>query len=163
MQQRPRSPGWGRARLSVSLMRARMVLAAAVLAAVAPAGKAPAWQAAPGPQSRSAAVPVAVFGSDDRVPTPAKYKDVQEKIGLLINLRRRTVCTAFCVAPDVIATAGHCLLGTGGEKPARFADFYFARNFDVVREQVRIAGHANGTAPQHVMVGSTTLSIRPPI
>jgi protease YdgD len=97
------------------------------------------------------------------MPTPAKYKDVQEKIGLFFNLRRRTVCTAFCVAPDVIATAGHCLLGTAGERPARFGDFLFARNFDVTREQVRVAGHANGTATQHVMVGSTSLSIRPPI
>ena len=109
------------------------------------------------------ALPVAVFGSDDRMPTPAKYKDVQEKIGLFFNLRRRTVCTAFCVAPDVIATAGHCLLGTVGERPARFGDFSFARNFDAVRDQVRIAGHANGTATQHVMVGSMTLSTRPPI
>src|SRR4029078_5560734 len=79
------------------------------------------------------------------------------------NLRRRTVCTAFCVAPDVIATAGHCLLGTAGERAARFADFWFARNFDVAREHARIAGHANGSAAQHVLVGSMSLSVRPPI
>jgi protease YdgD len=140
-----------------------LALAAAVLAATALLGQAGAWQPAPRQQSGSTALPVAVFGSDDRMPTPAKYKDVQEKIGLFFNLRRRTVCTAFCVAPDVIATAGHCLLGTAGERPARFGDFSFARNFDAVREQVRIAGHANGTATQHVMVGSMTLSTRPPI
>src|SRR4029453_18130614 len=72
-------------------------------------------------------------------------------------------CTAFCVAPDVIATAGHCLLGTAGDRPGGFADLMFARHFDVVRGQVRISGQANGTATQHVMVGSTSLSIRPPI
>jgi hypothetical protein len=43
--------------------------------------------------------PVAVFGTDDRVALPAKYKDVQQKIGLLFNMRSRTVCTAFCGAP----------------------------------------------------------------
>jgi hypothetical protein len=76
-----------------------LALAAAVLAATALLGQAGAWQPAPRQQSGSTALPVAVFGSDDRMPTPAKYKDVQEKIGLFFNLRRRTVCTAFCVAP----------------------------------------------------------------
>jgi V8-like Glu-specific endopeptidase len=151
------------ARAYVTIARGRTALVAAVLTATAVAGPATGWQPAPRQHSGSAAQPVAVFGSDDRVPTPAKYKDVQEKIGLFFNLRRRTVCTAFCVAPDVIATAGHCLLGTAGERPARFADFWFARNYDVVREHARIAGHANGTATQHVMVGSASLSIRPPI
>jgi Putative peptidoglycan binding domain/Trypsin-like peptidase domain len=111
----------------------------------------------------SAAIPIAVFGSDDRLPLPAKYKGVQDKIGLFFNLRRRTVCTAFCVANDVIVTAGHCLLGTGGDRPARFADFSFARNFGPAREQSRIAGHGNGTAPQHVMLGAGRLSVLPPI
>ena len=94
---------------------------------------------------------------------PAKYKEVQEKIGLFFNLRRRTVCTAFCVASDVVVTAGHCLLGTGGEQPARFADFSFARHFEAAREQSRVAGYANGTATQHVLLGSQRLSIHPPI
>src|SRR5262245_60563751 len=53
---------------------------------------------------RQALHPIAVFGTDDRLPLPAKYKDVQQKMGLLFNLRSRTVCTAFCVAPDVVAT-----------------------------------------------------------
>ena len=76
------------------------------------------------PQSRSQVVPagparpVAVFGADDRVALPAKYKDVQQKIGLLFNMRSRTVCTAFCVAPNVVATAGHCLHRTLGERAA---------------------------------------------
>jgi V8-like Glu-specific endopeptidase len=150
------------ARVPVGIGRARTALIAAALAATS-AGQAPAWQPAPRQQSGSAALPAAVFGTDDRMPTPVKYKDVQEKIGLFFNPRRRTVCTAFCVAPDVIATAGHCLVGTAGERPARFADFWFARNFDVVREHARVAGHANGTATQHVMLGSNSLSIRPPI
>jgi len=150
-------------RTSVGIGRIHATLIAAALAATVVAGPAPAWQPAPGQRATAAALPIAVFGSDERVPVPAKYKDVQEKIGLFFNLRRRTVCTAFCVAPDVIATAGHCLLGTAGERPARFADFWFARHFDVAREQSRIAGHANGTAAQHMLVGSTSLSVRPPI
>jgi protease YdgD len=108
-------------------------------------------------------LPVAVFGADDRVPLPAKFKDVQQKIGLLFNMRSRTVCTAFCVAPDVVATAGHCLHRTLGERPPQLADFWFARNYDAVRDYARIAGYASGAAGQHVMSGSISLNVRPPI
>ncbi len=61
-----------------------------------------AWQRAT-PQPSLAAPPiepVAVFGADERVRLPAAYRDLQDKMGLLFNLRSRTVCTAFCVAPD---------------------------------------------------------------
>jgi V8-like Glu-specific endopeptidase len=109
------------------------------------------------------AQPVAVFGADDRVQLPAKFKDVQEKIGLLFNVRSRTVCTAFCVAPDVVATAGHCLHRTLGERAPQPADFWFARNYDAVRDYARVAGYANGSAAQHVMSGSMSLNVKPPI
>src|SRR5918912_3620477 len=70
-------------------------------------------------------MPVAVFGADDRVPVPAQYSALQEGIGLLINNRARTVCTAFCVAGDIIATAAHCLFKTKGEIAPRLVDFVF--------------------------------------
>ena len=104
-----------------------------------------------------------MFGADDRIALPAKYKDVQQKIGLLFNMRSRTVCTAFCVAPDVVATAGHCLHRTLGERAPQLADFWFARNYDATRDYARISGHANGTAAQQVMSGSMSLNVRPPI
>jgi len=104
-----------------------------------------------------------VFGADERVPLPAKYGNLQGKIGLLFNKRSRTVCTAFCVAPDTIATAGHCLFRLAGERAPRTADFWFARNYDTVRDYARIAGYDRGATAQHVMSGGTTLSLRPPI
>ena len=152
MQRESRPPEPAFPKGSSGAWRWLTALAAGVLAA-ASAGVAIGGPPPLRPQVRSAAVPIAVFGKDDRTTPPAQYKSVQEKIGLLINIPRRTVCTAFCVAPDVIVTAGHCLLGTSTERPPRLADFSFARNFDTVREQVRIAGHANGTSAQHVMVG----------
>jgi hypothetical protein len=123
----------------------------------------PAFLAGPhGTQSRLPQ-PVAVFGADDRITLPAKFKDVQQKIGLLFNLRSHTVCTAFCVARDVVATAGHCLHRTLGERAPRHADFWFARNYDANRDYARIAGHANGAAAQNIMSGSMSLNVRPPI
>jgi protease YdgD len=136
---------------------------AAVLVCAAGLGAAGAWQSQAGGNHAGAWVPIAVFGSDDRAPLPAKYKGIQEKIGLLFNLRARTVCTAFCVAPNVVATAGHCLYRTTGERPPRLADFWFARNYDAVRDYARVAGHSDGTAAQHVMSGSMRLNVRPPI
>ena len=103
---------------------------------------------------------VAVFGTDERGPLPAKLKSVQEKMGVLFNLRARTVCTAFCVAEDTIATAGHCLYRTAGERRPRLSDFWFARNYDAVRDYARIAGRGSA---QNVASGSMRLNVRPPI
>src|SRR5262245_38897089 len=121
-----------------------------------------AWRVAPAPRSPGP-TPAAVFGADDRVPLPAKYKDLQDKMGLLFNPRSRMVCTAFCVAPDIVATAGHCLFKITGERAPRIADFWFARNYDAVRDYARVAGHATGASAQNVMSGASALNMRPPI
>ena len=99
-----------------------------------------AWQSRPSFPAAATVEPVAVFGSDDRGPLPAKYRDVREKIGLLFSVRGRSVCTAFCVASDVVATAGHCLLKIAGERAPRIGDFWFLRNYDTVRDIAHIAG-----------------------
>ena len=109
------------------------------------------------------AVPAAVFGTDDRVPLPAKLQHVRERIGVLFNIRQRTVCSAFCVEPNLIGTAAHCLFKTAGEKAPKLADFWFARNYDTVRDYARVAGHENGTAAQNVIAGSFGVSTVPPI
>ena len=136
-------------------------LALAVL--IASALPSPAGPARPDLKAPSALRPVAVFGRDNRVAVPARFKHVEEKIGLFFNRRSRVVCTAFCVAPNVVATAGHCLHRTHGERPPQLGDFWFARNFDAERQFERIAGAGNGAAAQHVTSGSMDLSVRPPI
>ena len=105
----------------------------------------------------------AIFGADHRIALPARFRAVEDKIGLLFNLRTRTVCTAFCVDRDIIATAGHCLHRTAGERPPQLGDFWFGRDYDTVRDFARIAGYTSGAAAQHVMSGAMSLSIRPPI
>ncbi len=107
--------------------------------------------------------PIAVFGKDDRVVLPRKYRSLSGKIGLLFNNRSRTVCTAFCVAPDMIATASHCLFRTRGQRRPSLAHFWFARNYERRRDYARVLGHARGAAGQHITAGDTRLSTRPPI
>ncbi len=104
----------------------------------------------------------AVFGTDDRVTVPPRYAATSDKIGLFFSNQSRTVCTAFCVSDNIIATAAHCLTQVGG-KPARLADFMFARGYDRLREFARIEGHATGSAAQHVMNGDFRHRVRPPI
>jgi hypothetical protein len=106
----------------------------------------------------------AIFGDDDRVEMPARLDPVGRSIGMLFNNEARTVCTAFCVGDNTIATAAHCLFKTAGETPPRVADFWFGRlNGNPARDFARIAGVATASTPQHVMSGSTALSVRPPI
>jgi hypothetical protein len=140
----------------------RVALALLALACVAASPLSTlAWSSRPGTDSM--VQPVAVFGIDDRGPLPARYKDLREKIGLLFSVHGRSVCTAFCVAKDVVATAGHCLHKIAGERSPRIGDFWFLRNYDVVRDIAHIAGHGNGTAALNVMSGSMSLNVRPPI
>jgi V8-like Glu-specific endopeptidase len=107
---------------------------------------------------------IAVFGGDDRVEVPARLDPVSRSVGMLFNNEARTVCTAFCVGDNTIATAAHCLFKTAGETPPKVADFWFGRlNGSTQREFARIAGVTTASTPQHVMAGSTQLSVRPPI
>jgi Putative peptidoglycan binding domain/Trypsin-like peptidase domain len=109
------------------------------------------------------AKPVAVFGSDDRTALPARFNKLQDSLGILFNVRGRTVCTAFCVGDDVIATASHCLFRTVGEQAQRLSDFWFARNYDTARDYARIAGYNSGAASQNVLAGDRRLKVQPPI
>ncbi len=118
-------------------------------------------QRAPGTEARWQ--PVAVFGSDDRVPLPPRLMPLREKIGVLFNIRQRSICSAFCVDAATIGTAAHCLFKTAGERPPRLADFWFARNYDAVHDYARIAGYDKGSAAQNIIAGGAALSTTPPI
>jgi Putative peptidoglycan binding domain len=105
----------------------------------------------------------AVFGSDDRTPLPSNLQPMRERLGVLFNIRQRSVCSAFCVDATTIGTAAHCLFKTSGEKAPRLADFWFARNYDTVRDYARIAGYETNAAAQNVVAGAFSLSTAPPI
>ncbi len=105
----------------------------------------------------------AVFGVDDRRPLPARHKTLTRSIALLFNTKSKTVCSAFCVADDVIATAGHCLFRTAGEEHPDANHFRFGPPNGRPDDFARVAGSRNGTAAQNVRAGSTQLSVKPPI
>lgn len=136
-----------------------------VLAVAAPviAEAAPFSVGAPSLRPARIVEPIAVFGSDDRVKLPASHKGLADKIGVILNVRTKSVCTAFCVAPNVVATAAHCLFHTSGEQPARLSDIRFRTTLQSRANEAAIEGAERGSGAQFVLPGSTHLSIRPPI
>ncbi|HXF55119.1 MAG TPA: trypsin-like serine protease, partial [Hyphomicrobiaceae bacterium] len=53
-----------------------------------------------------------IFGKDTRRSVPERYAELARSVGLIEARlgRSRTLCTTFCVAEEVVATAAHCLL-----------------------------------------------------
>ena len=105
---------------------------------------------------------VAVFGTDERVPLPAAHAQGRRRSsGSSTNSRSRTVCTAFCVAPDIVATAAHCLYRTGRARRRACRSFQFTC-WHRPSARARIAGDANG-APEparHLRVDAASTSTR---
>lgn len=106
---------------------------------------------------------VAVFGRDDRQPVPPKYEAVAQSLGILFNNQTRTVCSAFCVGANVIATAAHCLAGPSGGRIAAPNAYVFARNYGRSRDLVHVEGSATRSSAQNVLTGDFQLRVRPPI
>jgi protease YdgD len=102
-----------------------------------------------------------VFGPDQRVPLPETMHQTGTKLGVFFDSRSQSVCTAFCVAPDVVATAAHCLYRTSGEQPLRLSDLSF--KLHGTTKSVRVAGAKEGAPEANVTAGSDHLNIRPPI
>ncbi|MEL7544578.1 MAG: peptidoglycan-binding protein [Pseudomonadota bacterium] len=105
----------------------------------------------------------AVFGRDDRQPVPKGLKQLSQQIGRLYNPSIGTNCTAFCVAPNVIATAAHCLFRKPKSGTLRMSDFRFAVGTGAAARQSPIDGAAVKSAGQHIITGTTRLRVRPPI
>jgi hypothetical protein len=104
---------------------------------------------------------VSVFGTDQRVPLPQSMRESGAKLGVFYDTRSHSVCTAFCLAPDVIATAAHCLYRTSEEKPLHLTDFAFRLHGG--KEAAKIAGADDGSPETNVIAGSTRLNVHPPI
>jgi len=102
-----------------------------------------------------------VFGIDQRVPLPETLRQTGTKLGVFFDSRSQSICTAFCVGADVIATAANCLYRTNGEQPLRLSELSFKLNGTTQR--VKIAGAEAGVPEANVTSGSSHLNVRPPI
>jgi protease YdgD len=105
--------------------------------------------------------PVAVFGRDARRPLPQSSGPLAAKIGVIHDPHSHSVCTAFCVAPAIVATAAHCLYRTGDEPAVRLSDVTV--HLHGGQATSRIAGVDKHAAEPNVLAGSTRLNVQPPI
>lgn len=153
--------------LLTALRRAVLILVASgvfVAAQLTPAGAMtpqPAWRFAASPATTLHRV--AVFGTDDRRDLPPAKQSLAAKIGVLTDLSSRSQCTAFCVSESVIATAGHCLFRTRDEVLPDLKNFRFKLHGLPALAAARIAGAQSAASVAHVVSGSMSLSVRPPI
>ncbi len=70
---------------------------------------------------------VDVIGPDERTPIPNEYLRTAESVGLLWQQGGGSVCTAFCVGDEIIATNAHCLVTSRGRTMRRLDRFQFLR------------------------------------
>lgn len=113
-------------------------------------------------KAASLTVPVAMFGGDDRQIMKGRA-DLSSRLGLLRHRTTGGYCTAFCIAPHVIATAGHCVLGTRPGQRLDPAGFRFTRDDRRKSTPVRIAGWRTRSEELNILTGADRLRTRPPI
>lgn len=106
---------------------------------------------------------VAVFGRDQRRDVPRRYTSLAGKIGLLYEPKTQTLCTAFCVAPNVIATASHCLFQPRKGDLPHLSELEFRLEFNGRSVSSGIDGRVSGAAKNHIAVGTTRFSKEPPL
>lgn len=104
----------------------------------------------------------AVFGADQRRPLDASVAPLAEKIGTLTAEKTGVLCTAFCVAPDVIATASHCLFGTAVSHGPRLGALSFKLGSDPSRTAT-LADAQSLSREQTIISGTQQLAVAPPI
>lgn len=106
----------------------------------------------------------AVFGTDERRPLDAHTAPLAEKIGTLTAKSTGALCTAFCVAPDAIATASHCVFGTSASAGPLLRDLDFKLAAGMATERLSgLAGARSLSQGQTIISGTQQLAVAPPI
>lgn len=107
--------------------------------------------------------PAAVFGADDRRETPEEYSALEGRIGMLYEPVTQTLCTGFCVAPGVVATASHCLFQAKSSRMPELREVTFKLDYGKITLSSGIAGARAGAAKHHIAAGATKFSQEPPL
>lgn len=153
---------------SFKLRLPRYAAASAVIIALsALAFPAPASAQTAGLSPRSASTvnlvtPIAVLGADSRQPVGPMQSPLLEKIGTL-SAGGANFCSAFCVAEDVIVTAGHCLFGTSETTGPSLERVEFHAGGVGNMRSSRLAGKDRGTIRRAIAAGTRSLNLSPPI
>ena len=104
------------------------------------------------------------FGADDRTRLDHRSAVLAKTIGTLTAADNGSFCTAFCVAPDRIATASHCLFGTAATPGPRLRALRFKLGASSFMDRgAAIAGRGSANQSQRIISGTRRLAVTPPI
>ena len=142
--------------------RLRRALAAGVAVCAVSTG-ALAVPSAKSPPVASTAQPVAIFGADDRADVPEKYSALEGKIGMLYEQSTQTLCTAFCVAEGIVATAAHCLFQPKNNQLPDLGEVTFRLSYGTTQKTSGIAGRNTPFVKNSIAVGTTAFNNEPPL
>jgi hypothetical protein len=140
-----------------------LVWLAAVVISMTEAGLA-SYHKIQGPQPRSAPI-FGIFGIDTLRPVPNKYNHLKRSIGRLSTTKGQPIsCTVFCVAPDIVTTASHCLFSVGpSARRPQLSSFAIEFEDDQGFTRTKIAGNDESSAHWNVLAGATTFPERSPL
>jgi hypothetical protein len=113
--------------------------------------------------TRVPATPVAIFGQDDRIDVPEELGALEGKIGMLYEQSTQTLCTAFCVSRNIIATAAHCLFQPKNGRLPNLSDVTFRLNYGTTNLQTGIFGRHTPYTKHFIAVGTTAFNNEPPL
>lgn len=105
----------------------------------------------------------AIFGEDTRRDVPPDYAGLAGRIGMIYEPDTQTLCTAFCVAPNVVATAAHCLFQPRGGRLPNLRDMSFRLDYKDLSLSSGLAGRLGGAPKHSVAVGTTHFGKEPPL
>ncbi len=109
------------------------------------------------------AVSAAVFGVDTRRDVPPPYQHLAGQIGMIYEPGTQTLCTAFCVAPNTVATASHCLFQPRNGRLPNLFDMSFRLDYRDLSLSSGISGRMAGAPKHSVAVGTTSFGKEPPL
>lgn len=94
----------------------------------------------------------AIVGKDDRTKKiPKAYRKLARSVGAVFT--GKAMCSAVCVAPDVVLTSAHCLVDRRGRLPAAISRYMFVFDVKKRRSMARIAGDSARAKRRNVLLG----------
>jgi len=106
-----------------------------------------------------------VFGDDSRTAVPDKYTLQKEAVAKLVSSGDPVIrCTAFCVAPDMVATASHCLFSTRESgRLSPLSSFVVEIDSDAGPKRAKIKGADEEAHRWNVIAGTTRFPKHAPL
>ncbi len=101
-----------------------------------------------------------IIGQDDRLNAiPLAFSKSKQSLGIL-SVEGAGGCTAFCVAPNIVATSAHCLLEESGSWRKKNMFFSFTQHLNNERVSSFLRSSGSNSTRMRVVLGTRTQALR---